>query len=208
MSKKHLSNDIRSWTTKDAAELYNIRGWANGYFRVGQNGNIEVCPEGDGGPHVDLFELVEDLKRRGLQLPILIRFSDILNSRIQQIVRSFSDAIRSYEYKGKYRGVYPIKVNQQAHVVEELVRFGEPFGLGLEVGSKPELLAAGIEEALTTTIAGLCVAIPALLVASFLTSRVRKHTIAMDEKLASVIELIAQPEPLPPSANQKESHAA
>ena len=140
MSKKPTSNDIRSWTTKDSAELYNIRGWANGYFRVGANGNMEVCPEGDGGPNIDLYDLVEDLKRRGLQLPILIRFSDILHSRIQQIVGSFEKAISSCEYKGKYRGVYPIKVNQQAHVVEELVRFGEPYGLG--VGSRVETGAA------------------------------------------------------------------
>jgi arginine decarboxylase len=134
--------DIRSWTTKDSAELYNIGGWGAGYFRIGDSGRIEVTPEGPQGPSVDLHELVGDLQRRGLGLPLLIRFSDILHSRVRDLVGRFDSAIREYGYQGRYRGVYPIKVNQQRQVVEELVTFGKPCGLGLEVGSKPELLAA------------------------------------------------------------------
>jgi len=134
--------EMRSWTLRDSAELYNIEGWGGGFFRIGETGHIEVTPDGPGGRHLDLFDLVGDLQRRGLGMPLLIRFSDILHSRVRTLVGCFDNAIRDYGYQGRYRGVYPIKVNQQRQVVEELVRFGKPYHLGLEVGSKPELLAA------------------------------------------------------------------
>ena len=133
--------EIRQWTIKDSAELYNIAGWSSGYFRINEAGHVEVTPLGSEGPSVDLYEMVLDLQRRGLGLPLLVRFSDILDSRVKAIVGCFESAIRDYGYKGRYRGVYPIKVNQQHQVVEELVRFGSPYGIGLEAGSKPELLA-------------------------------------------------------------------
>ncbi|UCE04102.1 MAG: biosynthetic arginine decarboxylase [Candidatus Latescibacterota bacterium] len=133
---------MRRWTTKDSTDLYNIAGWGSGYFRINEAGHIDVTPDGATGPRVDLYELVGDLQRRGLGLPLLIRFSDILHSRVRALVGCFAKAIHEYEYHGRYRGVYPIKVNQQRQVVEELVRLGQPYGLGLEVGSKPELLAA------------------------------------------------------------------
>ncbi|MFQ5601309.1 MAG: biosynthetic arginine decarboxylase, partial [Candidatus Krumholzibacteriia bacterium] len=142
MKQTRTRKDMRSWTIKDSAELYNISGWGNGYFRIGESGHIEVTPDGSHGSRVDLYDLVQDLQRRGLGLPLLIRFSDILHSRVRALVGCFENAIREYEYQGGYRGVYPIKVNQQRQVVEELVRFGRPYNLGLEVGSKPELLAA------------------------------------------------------------------
>ena len=91
---------------------------------------------------VDLLELVQDLKRRGLRTPLLIRFSDLLASRLTQLVTSFETAIEEYGYQGRFRGVYPIKVNQQRHVVEEIIQFGASKGIGLEAGSKPELLVA------------------------------------------------------------------
>ena len=134
--------ELRSWTTKDSAALYNVPGWSGGYFGINDAGHIEVTPSGPEGPRLDLYELVQDLQRRGLGLPLLMRFSDILRSRVQALVGCFDNAIRDYGYKGRYRGVYPIKVNQQHQVVEELVEFGRPHGLGLEAGSKPELLAA------------------------------------------------------------------
>ncbi len=134
--------EIRSWTIRDSAELYNIDGWGGGYFRIGDTGHIEVTPDGPSGPKMDLHELVGDLQRRGLGMPLLIRFSDILRSRVRALMGCFDSAIRDYGYQGRYRPVYPIKVNQQRQVVEELVRFGKPYDLGLEVGSKPELLAA------------------------------------------------------------------
>ena len=133
--------EIRTWTTKDSAALYNVAGWSSGYFRINDAGHVEVTPSGPEGLSVDLFELTLDLQRRGLGMPLLMRFSDILHSRVQALFGCFDGAIREYGYRGRYRGVYPIKVNQQHQVVEELVRFGSPFGLGLEAGSKPELLA-------------------------------------------------------------------
>lgn len=135
-------SDIRAWTPKDSAALYNVNGWSSGYFRINDAGHMEVTPSGPEGPSVDLFELVGDLERRGLGMPLLVRFSEILHSRVQQLFGCFGSAIKEYGYRGRYRGVFPIKVNQQHHVVEELVRFGGPLGLGLEAGSKPELLAA------------------------------------------------------------------
>jgi arginine decarboxylase len=101
-----------------------------------------VTPAGPGGARIDLKELVDNLRSRGLHPPLLIRFSDILKARVQQLCGSFQSAIAENEYKGAYRGVYPIKVNQQRHVVEELIEYGRPFNLGLEAGSKPELLVA------------------------------------------------------------------
>jgi len=133
--------EIRAWTTRDSAALYNVPGWSAGYFRINDAGHIEVTPEGAEGPAVDLYELVGDLQRRGLGLPLLMRFSDILHSRVKTLFGCFENAIRDYGYRGRYKGVYPIKVNQQHQVVEELVRFGGPYHLGLEAGSKPELLA-------------------------------------------------------------------
>jgi arginine decarboxylase len=133
--------EIRAWTTEDSAALYNVAGWSSGYFRINDAGHVEVTPSGPKGPSLDLHDLVLDLQRRGLNMPILMRFSDILDSRIRTLFGCFENAIREYGYQGRYRGVYPIKVNQQHQVVEELVRFGSHFGLGLEAGSKPELLA-------------------------------------------------------------------
>jgi len=134
--------EIRAWTTEDSAALYNVPGWSSGYFRINDAGHVEVTPSGPDGPSVDLYDLVLDLQRRGLGMPLLMRFSDILHSRVKTLVGCFDNAIREYGYRGRYRGVYPIKVNQQHQVVEELVEFGRPYGLGLEAGSKPELLAA------------------------------------------------------------------
>jgi len=135
-------NEIRSWTRRDAAETYNVHAWGAGYFHVNEVGHIQVTPEGADGPAVDLHDLVLDLRARGIGLPILVRFSDILHSRVKTICSSFQAAIQEYGYKGSYKGVFPIKVNQQHHVVEELVRFSRPYNLGLEAGSKPELLVA------------------------------------------------------------------
>jgi arginine decarboxylase len=134
-------NDIRSWTTKDSAALYNVPGWSGGYFRINEAGHVEVTPAGPDGPGIDLYDLALDVQRRGLGMPLLMRFPDILDSRVRTLVGCFDRAFQDYGYQGRYRGVYPIKVNQQHQVVEELVRFGRPYGIGLEAGSKPELLA-------------------------------------------------------------------
>jgi arginine decarboxylase len=133
---------MRAWTVGDSIELYNIGGWGRDFFSINDAGNVSVTPAGPGTLKIDLKDLVDDLRSRGLNLPILIRFSDILRTRLQQLFGAFQQAIVDNDYKGTFRGVYPVKVNQQRHVVEELMEYGRPFNLGIEVGSKPELLVA------------------------------------------------------------------
>ncbi len=130
-----------SWSAKDAEKLYNMIGWGQGFFRVNPEGHVAVHPDPKNGPSLDLYRLALDLNAQGVQLPLLIRFSDILQSRIELLATEFGRAIEEFGYTGKYNTVYPIKVNQQRHVIEEIVQFGAPFGLGLECGSKPELQA-------------------------------------------------------------------
>src|SRR5215475_8537942 len=133
---------MRGWTVQDSLELYAVPAWGAGFFTINPAGHVAVRPRGNGGQDIDLLELVKDLERRGLRKPILIRFSDILAARVEGIAKGFANAIAEYGYKGNYRGVYPIKVNQQRHVVEEIVQYGAPLRVGLEAGSKPELLVA------------------------------------------------------------------
>jgi arginine decarboxylase len=130
-----------AWTTADAAELYEVARWGKGYFAIGENGQVRVHPSKDPARWIDLKQLVDDLQRRGISLPALIRFSDILQHRVKDIHDAFQTAIAQNEYKGEYVCVYPIKVNQQRHVVEEVFEFGRPYKFGLEAGSKPELMA-------------------------------------------------------------------
>ncbi|MBI1947345.1 MAG: biosynthetic arginine decarboxylase [Deltaproteobacteria bacterium] len=136
----------RRWTVQDSAELYHTQAWGAPYFGVNARGNVTVMPRGKAGPdgegEIDLKELVDDLCRRGIGAPILLRFNDILEARVDDLAGAFATSIREYGYKGAYRGVMPIKVNQQRHVVEELVRAGKGWHLGLEAGSKAELLIA------------------------------------------------------------------
>ncbi|MCG6920434.1 MAG: biosynthetic arginine decarboxylase [Acidobacteria bacterium] len=137
-----MHTELRGWTVKDATELYNVNGWGRGFFSINDSGNVQVTPAGPDSQPIDLKALVDDLRSRGLNLPLLIRFSDILRTRIEQLVGAFRDAIVESEFEGAYRAVYPIKVNQQRHVVQELLEYGRPHNLGLEAGSKPELLVA------------------------------------------------------------------
>jgi len=132
----------KNWTIQDSEELYRINGWGEPYFSINQAGHVTVSPKGDRGGCIDMFTLVNDLKQRGLRLPMLLRFSDILEDRIERLNACFAKAIARYNYNGVYRGVYPVKVNQQRQLVEELVNYGKPFQFGLEAGSKPELLIA------------------------------------------------------------------
>jgi arginine decarboxylase len=133
---------VRGWSIRDSLELYSVPNWGRGFFTISERGSVEVLPRGPRGPAVDLPALVDDLRRRGLRTPLLIRFSDILASRVKGIAKAFEKTIAEYEYRGHFRGVYPIKVNQQRHVVEEVVSHGAEAGFGLEAGSKPELLIA------------------------------------------------------------------
>lgn len=129
------------WTPADSSGLYRVDAWGKGMFKVSERGTLVVCPEGPNGPTIDLKQLTEELKQRDLDCPLLIRFSDLLRYRLRQIAAAFSTAIQDHGYGGAYHAVYPIKVNQQRHVVEEMLDFGSELGFGLEAGSKPELLA-------------------------------------------------------------------
>ena len=136
----------RRWGIQNSIEHYHVNAWGAPYFSVNQAGNLSVCPRGngdaDGEGVIDLKALVDDLLKRGINPPVLLRFNEILDSRVLDLAGCFNNAIKEYGYKGLYRGVMPIKVNQQRHVVEELVRAGRKTHLGLEAGSKAELLVA------------------------------------------------------------------
>src|SRR5258706_80086 len=129
------------WSIAEAGELYDVSRWGKGYFSVGQNGHVWVHPDKDPNRALDLKELVDNLQLRGISLPILIRFGEILQHRLGEMHQAFQNAINEHGYKSTYCCVYPIKVNQQRQVVEEVFEYGRPFRFGLEAGSKPELLA-------------------------------------------------------------------
>jgi arginine decarboxylase len=136
-----LDQEVRRWTVSDATEMYDIARWGKGYFSIGEEGHVRVHPEKDPDRWLDLKQLVDRLQLRGIDLPILIRFAEILKHRLGEIHKAFESAINEHKYTGQYCCVYPIKVNQQRQVVEEVVRFGKPYRFGLEAGSKPELMA-------------------------------------------------------------------
>src|SRR6058998_2099461 len=130
------------WTIASARALYNIEGWGIGFFDINDAGHVVVRPDRERTEReLDLFELANDLEEQGVGLPLLLRFSDILRSRIESLNEKSAHAREEYGYEGGYTTVYPIKVNQQRHVVEEIVEFGSRHGVGLECGSKPELQA-------------------------------------------------------------------
>ena len=138
----------KEWTIEKARALYNIEGWGAGFFDIDERGHVVVRPDKEHPERqLSLHDLANDLEEQGVALPVLLRFSDILRSRIEALSERFQNAITEYEYTGGYTTVYPIKVNQQRHVVEEIVQFGAKHGVGLECGSKPELQAVlGLSE--------------------------------------------------------------
>ena len=130
------------WSIAAARALYNVEGWGDGFFDIDEKGHVVVRPDKERADRsLDLYELARDLEAQGVTLPVLLRFSDILRSRIEALNARFQTAMQEFEYNGGYTTVYPIKVNQQRHVVEEIVAFGKATGVGLECGSKPELQA-------------------------------------------------------------------
>ncbi|HBL25786.1 MAG TPA: arginine decarboxylase [Acidobacteria bacterium] len=180
------------WTPADSMDLYNVRGWGNHYFSVNEEGNVSVHPGGPGTPAIDLKELVDEVRERGIAPPLLIRFSEIIRERVVQLNEAFGRAIEEYGYKGLYRGVYPIKVNQDRFLVERLVDYGRPYHYGLEAGSKPELLAVMAmledEEALI-----ICNGYKdeEYIETAFLASKLGRHVILVVEK-PSELHLIQQ----------------
>jgi len=131
---------MRKWRIEDSAELYNIQGWGVNYFSINEKGNVDVSPK-KRGPAIDLRELVDELQLRDVSTPMLVRFPDILVNRIGKMAECFQKASEEYDFKGQSYIVYPIKVNQMRPVVEEIVKHGRQYNIGLEAGSKPELHA-------------------------------------------------------------------
>ncbi|MGH8326176.1 MAG: biosynthetic arginine decarboxylase [Steroidobacteraceae bacterium] len=131
----------RPWSVEDSLELYQAGAWGKGYFGINERGHVVVRPDTQAGKEIDLYEVVEGLKARDLTTPVVVRFSDILAHRLRSVHAAFAQAIAENDYRNRYAAVFPIKVNQQRLVVEEVYRYGAEFGFGLEVGSKPELLA-------------------------------------------------------------------
>jgi len=131
-----------SWSVQDAEELYHVNAWGDGYFFVNDEGHVAVCPSQDRTQAVDVYQVVQDLRQGSLAPPMLIRFQNILHARVIQLNEAFIQAIDEFGYGNRYNGVYPIKVNQLHEVVEEVLDAGRPYGLGLECGSKAELVAA------------------------------------------------------------------
>jgi len=142
--KNTIKRKVRNWTAADSADLYGIDAWSNGYFAVSRTGETTVhLVDTDGSmKDVSLFEVMKGLLERGTEAPVLLRFRDLLRARIDELNKSFIKAIKEVNYRGVYRGVYPIKVNQQRQIVEEIVSHGARYHYGLEAGSKPELIAA------------------------------------------------------------------
>jgi arginine decarboxylase len=134
-------NPAQPWRIEDSLDLYNVAAWGKGYFSVNASGHVVVRPDTTAQHEIDLYEVVEGLKARDLTTPVVVRFSDILAHRLRRLHEAFAQAIAENDYRNQYAAVYPIKVNQQRLVVEEVYRYGKEFGFGLEVGSKPELLA-------------------------------------------------------------------
>ena len=133
---------MERWTTKSAEKIYNIDNWGDGFFSINRKGHVCVHPSPNSKYAIDLRTLVDDLIKRKIKPPILLRFMDVLKGRIAGINRAFKSAIDTYEYPAGYQTFFPIKVNQQRQVVEAITEFGEKYKIGLEVGSKPELVAA------------------------------------------------------------------
>src|SRR5437868_12082762 len=128
------------WSIEKSLSLYNIPGWGSGYFSINPKGHLAVHPFGQPGPAIDLMDVVDDIRERKLGFPCVVRFQDLLRSRVKQLNEVFRNAIAQHGYRGQYFGVYPTKVNQMREVVEEILDAGAPYHFGLEAGSKGELL--------------------------------------------------------------------
>jgi arginine decarboxylase len=137
----HHENDTDAWSTDDAKALYMIDRWGRGYFDVTPTGNITAAPLQERGRKIALIDVVEEARDQGLRTPLLIRFQDLLHHRVRTLNEAFNRAISDLKFRGTYRGVFPIKVNQLKEVVEEILEAGRTYHYGLEVGSKPELFA-------------------------------------------------------------------
>src|SRR6202158_2350873 len=131
-----------TWDIPSAIALYNIDRWGSGYFTITAAGNIQVMPTQAYGQAIDLMDVVNEARDRGMAFPLVVRFQDLLRHRVETINRAFQSAIAEANFQNVYKGVFPIKVNQLREVVEEIMDAGRPFNFGLEAGSKPAFIAA------------------------------------------------------------------
>ena len=134
--------EMKDWDVESAIATYNVDGWGGGYFTVNAEGNVVAKPLQENGGSITILEVVNEARSRGLSFPLVIRFQDLLRHRVESVNLAFQNAITEFGYRGQYRGVFPIKVNQLREVIEEIVDAGQQFHFGLEAGSKPELVAA------------------------------------------------------------------
>ena len=140
--KKVKKEMLDRWKLDDSAELYGIRNWGSGYFDISEGGDIIVTPFSDKSIAVSIKDIINGILERGMDMPVLLRIENLLDAQIEHLHKSFASAIKKFDYKGEFRGVYPIKVNQQQHVIDEITTFGSRYHHGLEAGSKAELIVA------------------------------------------------------------------
>jgi len=180
------------WDIQEARNLYNIHRWGAEYFDIHDSGRVVAKPLKDSGAAVDLTDVIEEAKARGLKFPVLIRFQDILRHRVESINLAFRSAIAEFNYQGRYRGVFPIKVNQLREVVEEILDAGKPFDFGLEVGSKPELFAGlALQSQLGSLIVCNGYKDAAFVRMALLGTKLGKKVILVVEKLEELRQVIA-----------------
>src|SRR6266849_1558131 len=141
MHVNEIAVGLPAWDIQAARNLYNIQSWGLKYFDINEAGHVVARPLQEAGASVELTDVIEEAKGRGLKFPLLIRFQDLLRHRVESVNLAFRNSIKEFNYQGNYRGVFPIKVNQLREVVEEILDAGKPYSFGLEVGSKPELFA-------------------------------------------------------------------
>ena len=140
MAQSNQKKSDNIWSIEDSVKTYDIDKWGHKYFSINRKGNISISPDGKIEKSIDLLQLVKELKSRKINPPLIIRFNDILRDRILDLNNSFGKAIKQYEYNNIYQGVFPVKCNQQKHLIEKIIEYGSSWNFGLEVGSKSELL--------------------------------------------------------------------
>src|SRR5690349_3969924 len=189
---RYSSEASDSWDIQEARNLYSVQRWGAGYFDISESGRVVAKPLRDAGASVDLTDVIEDAKARGAKFPLLSRVEDILRHRDESINTAFRSAISEFNYQGKYRGVFPIKVNQLREVVEEILDAGKPYDFGLEVGSKPELFAGlALQNQLGSLIVCNGYKDAAFVRMALLGTKLGKKVIMVVEKLEELRQIIA-----------------
>src|ERR1700746_871683 len=180
------------WDIQCARNLYNIHRWGAKYFDISETGAPIAKPLQDAGASVDLTDVIEEAKARGLKFPVLIRFQDILRHRVESINQAFRNSITEFNYQGKYRGVFPIKVNQLREVVEEILDAGQPYDFGLEGVSKPEVFAGlGVKSQIGSLIVCNGYKDASFIRMALLGTKLGKRVIMVVEKLEELRQIIS-----------------